>query len=93
MTGKSCTLRVDADDADAPLRWLVSKYLEAPDPGPLLAGRNLLTDDVGAYQAVQDLALILSDDGVPGPLVPGAVLREGPYELNLSDTSRRSGRA
>ena len=59
------------------------KYLEAPDTGPLLAGRNLLTDDVGAYQAVQDLALILSDDGVPGPLVPGAVLREGPHELNL----------
>ena len=31
LTGKSGTLRVDADDADAPLRWLVSKYLEAPD--------------------------------------------------------------
>ena len=86
LTGKACTLRVDGDDADAPLRWLVSKYLEASDPGPLVAGRNLLTDDVGSYQTVQDLALVLSDDGVPGPLVPGAVLREGPYELNLAET-------
>ena len=85
LTGKSCTLRVDSDDGDAPLRWLVSKYLEAPDPRPLVAGRNLLTDDVGQYQAIQDLALILSEDGVPGPLVPGAVLREGPYELNLAE--------
>ena len=86
LTGKSCTLRVDADDADAPLRRLVSKYLEAPDPGRLVAGRNLLTDDVDSYQAVQDLALILSDDGVPGSLVPGAVLREGPHELNPIET-------
>ena len=86
LTGKSCTLRVDADDAEAPLRWLVSKYLEAADPEPLMAGRNLLADDVGSYQAVQDLALILSDDGASGPLVPGAVLREGPYELNLAET-------
>ena len=43
LTGKSCTLRVDTDDADASLRWLVSKYLEAPDPGRLVTGRNLLT--------------------------------------------------
>ena len=71
LTGKSCTLRVDADDADAPLRRLVSKYLEASDPGPLVAGRNLLTDDVGSYQTVQDVTLVLSDDGVPGTLVPG----------------------
>ena len=85
LTGKSCTLRVDADDADAPLRRLVSKYLEASDPGPLVAGRNLLTDDVGSYQTVQDVTLVLSDDGVPGTLVPGAVLREGPYELDLAE--------
>ena len=32
LTGKSCTLRVDGDDADAPLRLLVSKYLEASGP-------------------------------------------------------------
>jgi hypothetical protein len=86
LTGKSCTLRVDTDDVDAPLRWLVSKYLEAPDTRRLVEGRNLLADDVGSYQTVQDLALILSDDGAPGPLVPGAVLREGPHELNVMET-------
>ena len=51
LTGKSCTLRVDPDDADAPLRFLVSKYLEPSDPGSLVANRNLLTDDIGSYQA------------------------------------------
>ena len=89
LTGKSCTLRIDPEDVGAPIGRLVSEYLAVSDAGRLVSERRLLPDSSGEFEALQDITLTLSDDGVPGALVPGAVLRNGARELNPDQPAPR----
>ncbi len=82
LTGKTCTIRVEPSDVGAPIKRLVSEYLVVEDAGVLVSDRRLLPDSLGQFQAFQDVTLTLSDDGVPGSLTPGTVLRNGPRELS-----------
>ena len=82
LTGKTCTLRVEPSDVSAPIKCLVSEYLIVRDASVLISDRRLLPDSLAQFQAFQDITLTLSDDGVPGHLIPGAVLRNGPRELS-----------
>ena len=82
LTGKTCTLRVEPEDIRTPIRRLVSEYLAVGDASRLVSGRRLLPDSLDTFQALQDITLTLSDDGTPGTLIPGTVLRNGPRELN-----------
>lgn len=82
LTGKSCTLRVEPEDIVTPISRLVSQYLVVGDAERLVSDRRLLPDSLDAFQALQDITLTLSDDGVLGALIPGTVLRNGPRELN-----------
>ena len=81
LTGKTCTLRVEPEDVGAPVNRLVSEYLAVRDAGRLALERRLLPGSLGQFEAFQDIALTLSDDGIPGSLIPGTVLRDGPREL------------
>ena len=81
LTGKTCTLRVEPEDVGAPVSQLVSEYLAVRDAGRLASERRLLPGSLGQFEAFQDIALTLSDDGIPGSLIPGTVLRDGPREL------------
>lgn len=89
LTGKSCTLRVEPEDIGAPIGRLVSEYLAVRDAKGLVSDRRLLPDSLGAFQALQDITLTLSDDGAPGALIPGTVLRNGPRELNPVQSAPR----
>ena len=60
----------------------LSKYLIVHDASVLVSDRRLLPDSLPHFQAFQDITLSLSDDGIPGPIVPGAVMRDGPRELS-----------
>ncbi|MCY4653003.1 MAG: hypothetical protein OXC95_07545 [Dehalococcoidia bacterium] len=82
LTGKTCTVRVEPTDVGAPIKRLVSEYLVVQDAGMLVSDRRLLPDSLAQFQAFQDITLTLSDDGLPGPFVPGTVLRIGPRELS-----------
>lgn len=82
LTGKTCTLRVEPEDIGTPITWLVSEYLAVGDASRLVSDRRLLPDSLDSFQALQDVTLTLSDDGTPGALIPGTVLRNGPRELN-----------
>ena len=82
LTGKTCTIRVEPSDVGTPINRLVSEYLVVEDAGMLVSDRRLLPDSLLQFQAFQDITLTLSDDGVPGPLTPGTVLRNGPRELS-----------
>ncbi len=82
LTGKTCTLRVEPEDIRTPTRRLVSEYLAVGDASRLVSERRLLPDSLDEFQALQDITLTLSDDGTPGTLIPGTVLRNGPRELN-----------
>ena len=89
LTSKSCILRVEPEDVEAQIGKLISDYLAVPDAGRLVSDRRLLPNSLPPFEAFQDITLALSDDGVPGSLIPGAVLRDGPRELNLSETAPR----
>ena len=82
LTGKTCTLRVEPEDIRTPVRRLVSEYLAVGDSSRLVSDRRLLPDSLDVFQALQDVTLTLSDDGTPGTLIPGTVLRNGPRELS-----------
>jgi hypothetical protein len=60
----------------------MSEYLAVGDAGRLVSDRRLLPSSLGQFQGLQDITLTLSDDGAPGALIPGTVLRSGPRELN-----------
>ncbi len=81
LTGKTCIIRVEPEDVGAPIGRLVSEYLAVRDTGRLALERRLLPDSLSRFEAFQDIALTLSDDGTPGTLIPGTVLRDGPREL------------
>ncbi len=87
LTGKTCTLRVEPEDIRTPVRRLVSEYLAVGDASRLVSDRRLLPDSLDVFQALQDITLTLSDDGTPGNLIPGTVLRSGPRELNPNHTA------
>lgn len=89
LTGKTCTIRVEPSDAGAPVKRLVSEYLVVEDAGALVSDRRLLPDSLEQFQAFQDITLTLSDDGRPGPLIPGTVLRNGPRELSPGQPAPR----
>ena len=89
LTGKTCILRVEPEDVTAPVKRLVSEYLAIQDAGSLISDRRLLPGSLPQFQAFQDIALTLSDDGVPGSLVPGTVLRHGPRELDPDQPAPR----
>lgn len=82
LTGKTCTIRVEPSDVGAPIKSHLSKYLIVYDASVLVSERRLLPDSLAHFQAFQDVTLSLSDDGIPGPIVPGAVMRDGPRELS-----------
>ncbi len=87
LTGKTCTLRVESEDVRAPVARLVSEYLAVRDASELVSDRRLLPDSLVQFQAFQDITLTLSDGGVPGSLIPGAILRNGPRELTPDQTA------
>ena len=87
LTGKTCTLRVEPEDIRTPVGRLLSEYLSVRDSRRLVSDRRLLPDSLGAFQALQDVTLALSDDGAPGYLIPGTVLRNGPRELHPDQTA------
>ena len=87
LTGKTCTLRVEPEDIRTPVRRLVSEYLAVRDAGRLVSDRRLLPSSLGQFQALQDISLTLSDDGMLGVLIPGTVLRNGPRELNQDQSA------
>ena len=65
----------------------MSEYLAVGDASRLVSDRRLLPDSSDVFQALQDITLTLSDDGTPGTLIPGTVLRSGPRELNPDHTA------
>ena len=87
LTGKTCTLRVESEDVRAPIARLVSEYLAVRDASELVSDRRLLPDSLVQFQVFQDITLTLSDEGVPGSLIPGAILRNGPRELTPGQTA------
>ena len=89
LTGKSCILRVEPEDIETQIGKLVSDYLAVREADRLVSDRRLLPESLPAFEAFQDITITLSDAGVPGSLIPGAVLRDGPRELNLSETAPR----
>ncbi len=89
LTGKSCILRVEPDDVNTQIGKLISDYLAVQDASRLVSDRRLLPESLAAFEAFQDITLTLSDEGVPGNLIPGSVLRDGPRELSLSEEPPR----
>ena len=90
LTGRTCTLRVEDSDADAPLGSLVSKYLTGADPDALpdmlVKRRLILPDAAAALAAIQDLTHTLTDEGALGGLAPGSVFKLGVRELSSRET-------
>ncbi len=87
LTGKTCILRVESEDIRTPVSRLLSEYLSVRDARRLVFDRRLLPVSLDTFQALQDVTLTLSDDGAPGHLIPGTVLRNGPRELNPGQTA------
>ncbi len=85
LTQRSCTLRLLAADASLPLKTLVSLYLEHVDTEALVSDGRLLSDDAPAFESMRDLALVLSDDGATGGIIPATIFRAGVRQLSLHE--------
>ncbi len=86
LTRRSCALRIDDADADAPLNALVSKYLVNADAARLVAERRLLAAHAPTLEAIRDAALALDDDGSSGGVTPGVVFRSDAREMRANES-------
>ena len=82
LTRRSVVVRVEPEDAGAPVERLVGEYLAVGDVDSLVARRLLLPESAGEFRAFQDVTLTLSDSGAVGGLPPGSALRHGARELS-----------
>ena len=85
LTGRTCALRIEDADANAPLASLASKYLTGADPDGLLERRRILPDSASALAAIQDLAHAIADNGKLGEIAPGTAFKHGVRELSPRD--------
>ena len=82
LTRRSVVVRVEPDDAGAPVERLAREYLAVGDVDSLAARRLLLPESAAEFRAFQDVTLTLSDSGAVGGLPPGSALRHGARELS-----------